>query len=181
VESHGVHSGNIPAVKRQVLSALSAGSYDWLHAAAHGSGRDPADQTISVWLENGEALTPDDLVGPQIERHIRARRPAFVLNACTVARSAWELTGMSGWANQLIKVGAGLFLAPLWSVTDDVAQVFVQTFYNELANNACVADAMREARMTARAMKGDPTWMAYVLFAHPNARVALGTMSSAPL
>ena len=51
---------------------------------------------------------------------------------------------------------------------------------DKLANNACVADAMREARITARAAKGDPTWMAYVLFAHPNVRVAVGTTGGAP-
>jgi CHAT domain-containing protein len=175
VQRHGVRDGGIvPAIKSDALHVLSAGSYDWLHAAAHGTARDLVYKTVPVWLENGEALTPDDIVGPKIERHIRTRRPAFVLNACTAARSGWELTGMSGWANQLIRVGAGLFLAPLWSVTDDVAKEFVQAFYDELAKNARVADAMRAGRLAARRAKGDPTWLAYVLFAHPNARVAFG-------
>lgn len=176
VQRHGVRDGGIvPATKENAEKALSTGCYDWLHVAAHGAARDVAQETTPVWLENGEPLTPDDIVGPRIERHIRTQRPAFVLNACTAARSGWELTGISGWANQLIKVGAGLFLAPLWSVTDGVAKEFVTAFYDALEKNACVADAMRAARMTARRTKGDPTWMAYVLFAHPNARVALGT------
>lgn len=175
VQRHGLRDGGIvPAIKSQALSALSAGSYDWLHAAAHGAAHVAEGETMPVWLENGEALTPKDIFGPRIERHIRARRPAFVLNACTAARSGWELTGMSGWANRLVQIGAGLFLAPLWSVTDSVAREFVQVFYDELANSVCVSDAMRTARRTARRAKGDPTWMAYVLFAHPGARVALG-------
>jgi CHAT domain-containing protein len=66
-----------------------------------------------------------------------------------------------------------LFLAPLWSVTDTVARDFVQAFYDELAAGARVGDAMRAARTRARAADGDPTWLAYVLYAQPNARVKL--------
>jgi hypothetical protein len=32
---------------------------------------------------------------------------------------------------------------------------------------------MRTARQRAREVQGDPSWMAYVLYAHPNARVVL--------
>jgi chaperonin GroEL len=169
---YGVLSGGVdPPIKTEVVSALEAGGYDWLHAAAHGDAT--ATGTMPLWLENSEALTPDEIVGPDIENHIRARRPGFVLNACDLGVAGWNLTGMSGWANQLLQVGAGMFLAPLWQVSDSVAAAFVKTFYEELAKGERLADAMRSARQRAREVPGDPSWMAYVLYAHPNARVVL--------
>jgi CHAT domain-containing protein len=165
------NAGVVPPLKASVMSALETGGYDWLHAAAHGDATNTG--TAPLWLEQSEALTPDEIVGPGIEDHIRACRPGFVLNACDLGVAGWSLTGMSGWANQLIKVGAGMFLAPLWQVSDSVAAIFVKTFYEELARSERIADAMRTARQRARDVRGDPSWMAYVLYAHPNARVAL--------
>jgi len=171
-QHHVSSAGVVPPVKASVMSALEAGGYDWLHATAHGDATESG--TAPLWLENSEALTPDEIVGPSVEDHIRARRPGFVLNACDLGQAGWCLTGMSGWANQLLKVGAGMFLAPLWQVSDSVAVTFVQTFYEELAKNERVADAMRTARLRTRDVRGDPSWMAYVLYAHPNARVVFG-------
>jgi hypothetical protein len=53
---------------------------------------------------------------------------------------------------------------PLWSVTDANALSFAETFYREL---------LAGGRRTARTA-GDPTWLAYSVYAHPNARVMLG-------
>lgn len=73
-----------------------------------------------------------------------------------------------GWTNRLISNGAGLFIAPMWTVTDERALVFAQVFYNELLNGSIVAEAVRQARLATRT-PGDPTWLAYTVYAHPNA------------
>jgi len=157
-----------------VIDLLERGGYDWVHAAAHGNfyaANPEADSAL--WLQHDRALTPDAIVGPEIETHLRAQRPAFFFNACQVGRQSWTLTRIGGWANRLIGAGAGLFVGPLWEVRDDAALTFASTFYRALFDGETVARAARSARLSARST-GDPTWLAYSIYAHPNARVAQG-------
>lgn len=161
----------------QVQNLLEAGTYDWFHLASHGefSAALP-DRTSAILLEGRQALTPDTMIGPRIQSHLYHRRPGFVLNACHTGRQGWALTRLGGWANRLVGSGAGIFLGPLWTVTDDAARQFAAHFYTHLLAGNTVADALYEARCAIRAT-GDPTWLAYSAYAHPNARVrrAAGT------
>lgn len=157
-----------------VIEHLESGAYDWLHAAAHGSFYAEApDSDSALWLEQDRALTPDAVVGAAIESHLRTARPAFFFNACQVGRQDWALTQLGGWANRLISAGAGLFVGPLWEVSDQGALAFAQSFYSSLLGGDTVAEAVHAGRMAAR-RAGDPTWLAYSVYAHPNARVING-------
>jgi hypothetical protein len=156
-----------------VLDLLEVGGYDWLHVAAHGNFYSAFPESDSaLWLQDQEPFTPDALVGSRIEGHIKRFRPAFVFNACHSGRQGTALTRLGGWANRLLSNGAGLFLAPLWTVNDDRALDFARTFYGEVLAGKTVAEAVREARLAAR-RPGDPTWLAYSVYAHPNALVRL--------
>ena len=75
-----------------------------------------------------------------------------------------------GWANASISAGDGIFIGPLWEVRDDSALQFARFFYEALLENETVVRGARQARLAARAA-GDPTWLAYSIYAHPNARV----------
>ncbi len=163
----------------KVLALLEQVGYDWLHAAAHGNFYpDSPDADSAIWLQEKRPLTPNAVVGAAIEGYISKRRPGFVFNACHTGRQGWELTRLGGWANRLISSGAGLFIAPLWTVTDRRAVDFAKTFYAELMNGRTVAEAARQGRLAARRV-GDPTWLAYSVYAHPNARVVLGAEEKA--
>lgn len=154
-----------------VMDLLEGGKYDWVHAAAHGNFYAQAPEADSaLWLAQDRALTPDDIVGPEIEAHLRKQRPGFFFNACQVGRQSWSLTRIGGWANRLISAGAGLFVGPLWEVRDDSALRFANVFYRALFAGDPVAVATRQARLAAR-NEGDPTWLAYSVYAHPNARI----------
>ncbi|HNU04853.1 MAG TPA: CHAT domain-containing protein, partial [Anaerolineae bacterium] len=154
-----------------VLDLLEGGDYDWLHAAAHGNFHAASpDGDSALWLAHDRALTPQDLAGPEIAAHLMAVRPGFFFNACQVGRQGWALTRIGGFANRLIGAGAGLFIAPLWEVLDDSALAFAREFYSALLDQKTVADAARSARLAIRAA-GDPTWLAYTVYAHPNARL----------
>ncbi len=54
-------------------------------------------------------------------------------------------------------------------VTDSQALAFAETFYTRLLAGDPVAESVHAARLAAR--NGDPTWLAYSVYAHPNARV----------
>ncbi len=156
-----------------VLDLFEEGGYDWLHVAAHGSFfAEAADGHSGLWLEDAQALVPDQLVGPRIEEHLEADRPAVFLNACDGGRLGWSRNGLEGWADRLITLGAGMFLAPLWVAEDNAALKLARTFYQMLLAGETVAEALRLARRAARA-PGNPTWCAYSLYAHPNACLRL--------
>ena len=154
--------------RRDVMALLSQGGYDWLHIAAHGSFHaDDPDRESAIWLEGGEPLTSQAIVG-RVEMQLRRDRSAIMFNACEVGRSGLALTGVGGWANRVVSAGAGLFFAPMWAVTDEPAQIFAEQFYTALGSGQPIADACRIARRAAR-LSGDLTWLAYSLYAHPNA------------
>ncbi|HEX4959638.1 MAG TPA: CHAT domain-containing protein [Thermoanaerobaculia bacterium] len=165
-----------------VMDVLRAGPYDWFHAATHGKfSTDAPDQRSVLLLEGSQTLTPQHFVGAKIEDGLRRNRPAFVFNICHAGRMGWGLTGLGGWADRLISCGAGLFLGPLWRVTDETAAQMAHSFYKFLLDGeTTVGEAVRRARREAR-KAGNPTWLAYSLYAHPNARVHFpGETNTAP-
>ncbi len=143
-----------------VLDLLERGGYSWLHAATHGtSDANAPDAGGAIQLQGTDLLAREDLIGPEIEGYISRARPAFFFNVCYGGQQGWALTRLGGWANRLISAGAGLFIAPLWSVTDANALSFTQTFYRQLLDGATVAEAARSGRLAARTV-GDPTSLA---------------------
>jgi hypothetical protein len=155
----------------KVINLLEHNCYHWLHIAAHGKFHsDSPDSDSAVFLQDFIALTPDSFVGPEIEGHIKRQRPGFFFNACHSGRQGRELTRLGGWANRLLSQGACLFLAPLWIVSDCHALKFAEIFYGKLFEGSTVSEAVKEARLSAKST-GDPTWMAYSVYAHPNARI----------
>ncbi len=97
-------------------------------------------------------------------------RAVIVLNACQAGRLGFKLTGIGGFAQAFLKRGAGAFVGTLWSVVDQPARTFVETFYSELLKEASLAEATITAREEAR-QAGDATWLAYAVYGHPHARV----------
>ena len=152
-----------------VRDLLERGGWDWLYAAAHGSTRaSGAGESIALWLQGLASIGPDAIVGVVAHR-IRLNRPSFFFNACHAGRLGWSLGRLDGWARALVGSGAGAFLAPLWPVTDDLALQFAKAFYKAFLEGKPIAEAVREGRRAAR-REGDPTWLAYSLYADPNAR-----------
>jgi hypothetical protein len=180
------HVGALPLDARpdSIEARLAApGSFDVMHFACHGEVAD-----YDAWLllqgevrevqEGGvarrkwfpgrlgaaEVAASGDLRGPG------GRRPLVFLNACKVARAEHLLTGFSGWAPALLRTGAGAVVAPLWSVGDGSALRFAEGFYGALLQRASFAEATVAARDHARAL-GDPTWLAYAVYAAPDGRL----------
>lgn len=167
-----------PLGKAAVLDLLARGDYSWLHVASHGEYSESAsEQDAVIWLEGREYLAPQNLIGGKIMGNIYRSRPGFVFNTCYGSRQAWALTRLGGWANRLIGAGAGLFLAPMWTVRDDLASAFSEAFYDSLLRGKTAAESLQSGRLAAK-QSGNPTWLAYSLYAHPNARiVGPGTLS----
>jgi CHAT domain len=173
LEQRGVRDLSPPDPTREaVMGLLKSEPCEWMHVAAHGNFPDAPEEHSALWLQGRAVLSPRHLIGPAIEDHLRRARPAFLFNACHAGRLGWSLTRIGGWAQRLVSCGAGMFLGPLWAVEDENAFRVAQAFYTLLLEGMTVAEAVRGARRTAREA-GNPTWLAYSLYAHPNARIRL--------
>lgn len=160
----------VPATYLDVTEALASGVYDGWHISAHGVFEPDDPNRSSVYLRDGDPLTPEDLSG--VVSNLGRAQPLVFLNACQVGRSALSLTGIGGWARQFLQAGAGAFLGAYWSVTDDLALPFARAFYERLIQGAEVGAAVRDARLTIKP-DGDPSWLAYTVFANPMAKITV--------
>ena len=159
----------IPATFLDLHAALASGTYDGWHFSGHGSYRDePNPERSALILEGGDRLTPEDLGGRVA--NLGKARPLVFLNACQVGQSQMTLTGIGGWASRFLRAGAGGFIGAYWSVYDSPAFDFARAFYGHLLAGVPIGRAAREARLAARS-SGDPTWLAYTVFADPLATV----------
>lgn len=162
------------------------GSFDLLHVAAHGEvadrdawlilegdvrsvgeGAGARRKWFPARLSASEVAASADLRGPGGEQ------PLVFLNACKVARAEHLLSGFAGWVPSFMGAGAGALVAPLWSVGDGAAQRFAEGFYTALLKGSTFAVAAKLARERARKL-GDPTWLAYVVYASAHGRLVRG-------
>lgn len=160
---------SIPANPADVQAALALGTYTAFHFTGHGAMKaDNPDRSV-MKLERGKTFRPEDVSGRVC--NLKAGRPIVFLNACQLGAGAMGLTGMGGWAQRFVTSGAGAFLGAYWSVFDQSALHFAEEFYQELIKGRPIGEAVLAARKKVRD-SGDPTWLAYTLFAHPLSAVS---------
>ncbi len=164
----------IPARFLDLYTALASGEYDCWHFTGHGGYRASDPNRSAIYLENRETFKPEQLVG--VVTNLGASRPLVFLNACQIGRSGMSLTDIGGWAKQFLFAGAGAFIGPYWSVYDQPACNFAKELYKRLLVGLSIGKAVQEARLAIKAT-GDPTWLAYTVFADPFA-TADGSLSS---
>ena len=101
-------------------------------------------------------------------------KPLVFLNGCETGQGLVSLTGFSGWADKFLKAGAAAFIGSYWSIVDRPALEFAKTFYNQLLAGVAIGEAVRAARLKIKHdFPGDPTWLAYTVFADPLATVEM--------
>ncbi|MEZ4709556.1 MAG: CHAT domain-containing protein [Caldilineaceae bacterium] len=158
-----------------VLDAVHEGEFQVLHLAAHGNfNPDKVDQSPLV-LQDRQELWPSDLSGSQV-RALRRQRPIVFLNACHSGQIEFSLTGLGGWAEQMVStIGVGAFIGSLWEVNDLLAAEFATFFYDQLIAGEPLSAAFRAARSHIRQRQpSNPTWLAYTLYGDPNGRTEWG-------
>ena len=158
---------------------------DLFHFAGHGGATGGDVQDARIYLQGRIDPEPPTGTDPYITDELAARsirqegrianpedpvRPLVVLNACQAGRAGMQLTSIGGFADAFLHAGAGAFISSLWSVGDYPAATFTTEFYEQLKQGCTIAEATVSARETARAA-GDATWLAYVVYAHPDAKL----------
>jgi hypothetical protein len=165
-----------PVPVRKLLEA--GGAFDLLHFACHASAEGDDISQGRIILQGfieGQTYIPAPFDATTVKQYSRlngtdATRPIVVLNACQAGRAGYRLSGIGGFAESFLSKGAGAFIGALWSVGDAPARTFTETFYKELNAGRTVAQAAIEARKAAKGR--DATWLAYVVYAHPQATLS---------
>ncbi|MEM7130968.1 MAG: COR domain-containing protein [Chloroflexota bacterium] len=153
-----------------VLDAIEQEHFALMHFACHGTVNASDINNSEIELTNG-TIRPQDLLA---QFGGSRTRPLIFLNTCNGARSDFSFTGLGGWAERFIQSAhVGAFVGALWEVDDRLALLFMETFYNQLIQEGMpIAQAFRSAREAVRnEQPWNSTWLAYVLYAHPLARV----------
>ncbi|HMN29075.1 MAG TPA: CHAT domain-containing protein, partial [Caldilineaceae bacterium] len=175
----GIEVGEPLGTRSKVLETFGAARVKLVHVAAHGAFQMQSPNNAPLELDNNEYLRPADLAG---SRALAARRerPLVFLNACQVGQLAFYLTGLGGWAERMVAdIGVSAFVGALWEINDQLAAEFAIFFYRQLIAGTSLAAAFHAARLHLREQApGNPTWLAYTLYADPNARVTWLSSSS---
>lgn len=155
--------------RNRVIDLFENGAFNVLHVAAHGSfdAQMPDNSAISL---TGGVLRPSDIAA---RFGGKRPRPLVFINACHGARSEYSFTGLGGWADRLVRnARIGAFIGASWEVNDQLALRFAETFYTALLKDGkTIGESFRQARQTIRdAAPANSTWLAYVLYADPEAR-----------
>jgi hypothetical protein len=95
-------------------------------------------------------------------------RPLIFLSACKAGRLGKKLSGFGGFAKAFLDAGAGAFVGALWSIEEGAAFTFMKAWYDQLKTGKTLSEATILARKQA-ATQGDATYLAFVIYGHPNA------------
>lgn len=158
--------------RSRVIDLFENGAFNVLHVAAHGSfdAQMPNNSAINL---TGGVLRPSDIVA---RFGGKRPRPLVFINACHGARSGYTFTGLGGWADRLVRnARIGAFIGASWEVNDQLALRFAEVFYTALLRDGkTIGESFRQARQTIRdAAPANSTWLAYVLYADPEARAVI--------
>lgn len=151
-----------------VQDAFKEGVYDGWHFTGHGAAKNADPDNSAIILSANEQFSPEDVSGTAV--NVGIPHPVVFINACQVGKGGMALTGIGGWARRFVEAGAGAFIGAYWSVYDEAAFGFAKEVYGHLLAGLPIGEAVRQARIAVRA-GGDPTWMAYTVFADPLASV----------
>jgi CHAT domain-containing protein len=165
-ERHGRHVQEIEAKAQPVREALATGTFDAWHFAGHGVIAGDHPDRASIRLDDYTKLSAEDLRGETA--NLGLAEPLVFFNGCTTGQSGFALTGLGGWPHRFLQANAGAFIGTYWSITDGKAGELAETVYKNLFKGLPIGEAFRLARRDLhKKYPGDPTWLAYTVFAHP--------------
>ncbi|MCP4545558.1 MAG: TIR domain-containing protein [bacterium] len=157
LESNGRKVTDIPARYNPLIDHLASGRFDAWHFCGNCAIRGAHPHLWDFMLEDYEELCFHDLKGET--RRLGSSRPLVFANTSKSGQ---------GMAQAFLDAGAGAFLGSLWEIGDAPAFCFASAFYQRFLTGFPMGEAARWARAQVReTFPGDPTWLAYAVFAHP--------------
>lgn len=168
-----LHGAKPISLLTTLMKLIETPSYDVLHFACHHIFRPDCPSASYIEMEEKKHFDTN-FVKRVVSDRIKPRKPIIFMNACSSDQSAPSYTELSGWSQAFLDMGAGAFIGALWDVRSDTARDFALAFYSTFKGTAKkpgknLADAVFAARQTIKDRPGDPTWLAYTVYGHPDA------------
>ncbi|MEO7057202.1 MAG: CHAT domain-containing protein, partial [Caldimonas sp.] len=167
------HALDVPLRSGPLLAFLNEGQVQAVHFACHGKMSVSAPDTSFLVLEDTPQVLQPPVIGRvETRRGLGRQRPLVFLNACEVGGAASSLDIVAGFPAAFLSAGAAAVVCPLWAVNDERAQRIAEIFYERVlvADGAPLGRVLRDVRAAWRA-EGQLTYLAYVLYGDPMARV----------
>jgi tetratricopeptide (TPR) repeat protein len=164
---------------REVVNTLLEKPWRVIHVAGHGALPDSDGGT------GGVVLTDNTFLGPREMAAMRVVPSLVFLNCCHLGAFPSDsvlserVRFAAGVARSLIELGVKCVVVAGWAVSDDVAQLFAETFYRSLLNGARFIDAVGDARAAAYE-RDDNTWAAYQCYGDPEWRLVSDSDGTTP-
>ncbi|MET3897989.1 hypothetical protein ABIB57_001935 [Devosia sp. UYZn731] len=115
-----------------------------VHFAGHGASEGPPN---AIGLRMQDHWVAVENINSSVKLGERDA-PLFILNACQVGSSNVALGSVVGWPSQLAKRSFGGIVAPLWSVQDEHASLYVRSLVEQLFDaGATIGRAALAARL----------------------------------
>jgi hypothetical protein len=170
VELHGIRY----PVKADPLQRFLEGSgANAVHFACHGKMNllNP-DQSLLILEDDQTRFTPLVVARSEVRKGLGQKHPLVFLNACHVGGAGSDLSLVAGFPAAFLSVGAAAIVGPLWTVLDPTALEVTKQFYRAVlqADGETIGAALKRIR-SQWADKGHLTYLAYVLYGDPMARV----------
>lgn len=163
-------STEISATYSEVRKSFLSGDYNIWHFSGHGTDSNGTNSDgYKIILNENSSFSPNDITGM---KSIGKGKPIIFFNACQASKPGLGLTGLSGWPKQFIDNNASAFIGAYWSVNDETASKLAVKFYELLLSGETIASALKNARLFVKD-EGNPTWLAYTLYADPFARIVI--------
>ena len=157
------------APAKDVLAALYRGAYRFIHISAHGVFQllhADGKRRSGVVLSDGLLITAAEIAA------MEAVPEVVFMNCCHLGKIEFASDGnklAASVARELIDIGVRCVVVAGWAVTDDLAQLFGQTFYEGLLlQHLNFGQAVFEARKAVwRERSADITWGAFQAYGEP--------------
>jgi len=158
-----------PVNFENIETTLSAGGKTLIHFACHGISKEGGTQEI--YLDYDRTLSSNTILGMDgVEYAIHNKRPLIFMNACEVGRTIPSLSGVGGFADSFLELGASAVIAPLWSVKDTIAHQIALEFYGRVLNEPATpfAEILRDIRAKAYdPATAEDSYAAYCFYGDP--------------
>ncbi|HKE12806.1 MAG TPA: CHAT domain-containing protein, partial [Myxococcota bacterium] len=161
------------AASAAYLKRANLARFRILHFATHALVDESTAARTALALAPGEGesgfLSPGELAALPLNADL------VVLSACRTARGVVvEGEGVLGLTAPLLQAGARSVVATSWRIGDRATVAFVKSFYDALARDLPVADALRAAKLDSLGRGAGPNeWAVFTAVGDPLVRVPL--------
>ena len=174
--SRGVVPERIEPAPSTLLDMLADPQFDVLHILCHGDTELDNIEAARLILgdrasRRAEPFVVDaTTVAAEARLDGRTPPPLVFLSACESGQQGFSLTDQGGWPRAFISAGAGSFVGTSWSVREQPALEFALAFYDTLLSGEPLYSAANAGRAAAKT-KPDASWLAFVVYGRPTARM----------